>query len=86
MKREKQAKKEKKEKKRMKRVDMETVALCALVAVIGAFGIVAGTAAFMGIRFQECNAAALAGIGCTLGGILWGTLLIFNRNMVSKEG
>lgn len=79
-------KREKKEKKKMRRVDMETVALCALIAVIGAFGIVAGTAAFMGIRFQECNVAALTGIGCTLGGILWGSLLIFNRNIVSKEG
>lgn len=70
----------------MKTVDMETVLLCALIAVVGAFGIVAGAAAFAGIRFQECNAAVLTGIGCTLGGVLWGILLIFNRNMVSKRG
>lgn len=80
------AKKKDKEKKKMRRVDMETVALCALIAVIGAFGMVAGAAAFMGISFQECNAAALTGIGCTLGGVLWGSLLILNRHLVSKEG
>ncbi len=79
-------KQEKQEEKKMRRLDMETVVLCALIAVVGAFGIMAGAAAFMGIRFRECNAAALTGIGCTLGGILWGSLLIFNRNIVSKEG
>lgn len=78
--------KEKKEKKKMKHVDMETVALCALIAAVGAFGMVAGAAAFLGIRFQECNAALLTGIGCTLAGILWGSLLIFNGNIVSKKG
>lgn len=70
----------------MKTVDMETILLCALIAVVGAFGLLAGAAAFAGIRFQECNAALLAGIGCTLGGVFWGILLIFNRNMVSKRG
>lgn len=70
----------------MKTVDMETVLLCALIAAAGAFGMIAGAAAFVGIRFQECNAAVLVGTGCTLGGVLWGILLIFNRNMVSKRG
>lgn len=69
----------------MKTVDMETILLCAIIAVAGAFGALAGAAAFIGIRFQECNAVALTGIGCTLGGILWGILLILNRNMVSKR-
>lgn len=69
----------------MKTVDMETVLLCAIIAVAGAVGMLAGTAAFIGIRFRECDAAVLTGAGCTLGGILWGVLLIVNRNMVSKR-
>lgn len=69
----------------MKKIDMETILLCAIMAVVGAFGIVAGAAAFAGVRFCECNAALLAGGGCSLGGILWGILLIFNSNMVSKR-
>lgn len=85
MKQEKAEKKDK-EKKKMRRVVMETVALCALIAVIGAFGMLSGAAAFIGIRFQECNAAVLTGIGCTLGGILWGSLLILNRHNMSNEG
>ncbi|MCI5874939.1 MAG: hypothetical protein PUJ55_02585 [Clostridiales bacterium] len=70
----------------MKRIDMETILLCAIMAVAGAFGMIAGGAAFAGVRFQECNAVLLAGGGCGLGGILWGILLIFNSNMVSKRG
>lgn len=70
----------------MERFDMETILLCAIMAVVGAFGIVAGGAAFAGVRFQECNAVLLAGGGCTLGGILWGILLIFNSNTVAKKG
>lgn len=69
----------------MRRIDIETVMLCALAAIIGAFGVVAGIAAFAGIRFQECNSAVLAGSGCTLGGIIWGILLIFNSNHLSKR-
>lgn len=69
----------------MKRVDMEMVLLCAVMAIIGAFGIVAGIAAFMGVSFWECNVTLLVGGGCTIGGILWGSLLIFNSNMVSKR-
>ena len=38
-----------------------------------------------GIQFQECNAALLTGIVCGLWGILWGSLLIQNRNLVSKN-
>lgn len=70
----------------MKAVDMETIILCAVMAVAGTFGILAGAAAFAGIRFQEYNAAVLAGIGCGIWGILWGVLLIFNSNKVSKRG
>lgn len=70
----------------MKRVDIETILLCAIMAVAGAFGIVAGGAAFAGVRFQECNTALLVGGGCAFWGILWGILLIFNSNMVSKRG
>lgn len=70
----------------MRRIDIETILLCALIAVVGVFGIMTGAAAFAGVRFAECNGALLAGGGCTLGGLIWGILLIFNRNMVSKEG
>lgn len=69
----------------MKNIDMETVMICAIMAVAGAFGIVAGGAAFAGVSFQDCNTALLAGGGCTLGGVLWGILLIINSNMVSKK-
>ena len=64
----------------MKTVDMELILLCALMAAIGAFGLVT-----FGIQFQECNAALLTGIVCGLWGILWGSLLIQNRNLVSKN-
>lgn len=70
----------------MKTVDMETIMVCAIMAAAGAFGIMAGIAAFAGIRFQECNAVVLTGIGCTLWGMIWGVLLIFNSNKVSKRG
>lgn len=69
-----------------KRIDMEVIMICALMAVVGTLGIVMGTAAFMGIRFQECNGTVVIGTGCTLWGLLWGILLIFNRNLVSKRG
>ena len=69
-----------------KTIDMEVIMICALMAVVGTLGIVMGTAAFMGIRFQECNGTAVIGTGCTLWGLLWGILLIFNRNLVSKRG
>lgn len=69
----------------MRTVDMETVLLCALIAAAGAFGVMAGAAAFAGVSFAECNGTVLAGCGCTLGGLFWGILLIFNRNMVSKQ-
>lgn len=73
------------EETKMRRVDMETILICALIAVVGAFGIVTGIAAFIGVKFQECNAALLSGGGCMLGGIIWGILLIINSNMVSKR-
>ena len=69
-----------------KRIDMEVIMICALMAVVGTLGIIMGTAAFIGIRFQECNGTVVFGTGCTLWGILWGILLIFNRNLVSKRG
>lgn len=71
---------------KIKRIDMEVIMICALMAVVGTLGIVMGTAAFMGIRFQECNGTVVIGTGCTLWGLLWGILLIFNRNLVSKRG
>ncbi len=74
-----------KEDKKMKTVDMELILLCALMAVIGAFGLVTGVVLLLGIRFQECNAALLTGAVCGLWGILWGSLLIQNRNLVSKN-
>ena len=69
----------------MKTVDMELILLCALMAAIGAFGLVTGVVLLFGIQFQECNAALLTGIVCGLWGILWGSLLIQNRNLVSKN-
>ena len=74
----------------MKTVDMELILLCALMAAIGAFGLVTGVVLLfvgllVGIQFQECNAALLTGIVCGLWGILWGSLLIQNRNLVSKN-
>lgn len=74
------------EERNMKNIDMETILLCTIMAVAGAFGIVAGGAAFAGVRFQECNAVLLAGGSVALWGILWGILLIFNSNMVSNRG
>ena len=65
----------------MKTVDMELILLCALMAAIGAFGLVTGVVLLFGIQFQECN----AGIVCGPWGILWGSLLIQNRNLVSKN-
>lgn len=69
----------------MRTLDMETILLCAIAAAAGAFGIVAGAAAFAGVRFQECNGEMLAGIGGMIWGILWGILLICNSNMLSKK-
>lgn len=66
-------------------IDMETIMICAVMAVTGAFGIVAGGAAFLGIRFRECNTAVLTGICCSLSGILWGVLLIVNSNGKSGQ-
>lgn len=69
-----------------KRIDMEVIMVCAVMAMAGAIGIVIGTAAFMGIHFQECNGTVVIGTGCTLWGLIWGILLIFNRNLLSKRG
>ena len=46
---------------------------------------IAGVVLLFGIQFQKCNAALLTGIVCGLWGILWGSLLIQNRNLVSKN-
>lgn len=69
----------------MKTLDMETIVICAVMAVIGTFGTVAGGAAFAGIRFQECNPAALAGIFCGMSGLVWGILLISTSNRKPKR-
>ena len=69
----------------MKRIDMETVVLCAIIAIVGVIGVLAGGAAFAGVRFQDLDAVWLTGSGCTLAGVLWGILLMFNANMVSKN-
>ena len=74
-----------KEDKKMKTVDMELILLCARMAASGAFGLVTGVVLLFGIQCQECNAALLTGIVCGLWGILWGSLLIQNRNLVSKN-
>ena len=47
--------------------------------------LIAGVVLLFGIQFQECNAALLTGIVCGLWGILWVSLLIQNRNLVSKN-
>lgn len=70
----------------MKTVDMEMIVVCAVMAAAGALGILAGIAAFAGIRFQECSTALLIGTGGILWGVIWGVLLIFNSNKVSKRG
>ena len=57
----------------------KTVHSAAIVSLI------AGVVLLFGIQFQECNAALLTGIVCGLWGILWGSLLIQNRNLVSKN-
>lgn len=69
----------------MRRLDAETIMICAVMAIAGAVGLVAGVAAFAGIRFQECDGAVLAGICLVLGGIMWGILLIFNSNHRTKK-
>lgn len=70
----------------MKAVDMETVLLCGLIAVVAAFGCVVWFAAMTGTQFGDWNGAVLTGIGCSLAGIFWGILLIFNSNKPSKRG
>ncbi len=70
----------------MKTLDVEMVLICAVTAVFEALGLVAGAAAFVGIRFQECDAAALTAICFGLGGLFWVVLLIFNSSKRSKRG
>ena len=69
----------------MKRIDIETILICAVMALVGAVGLVIGVAAFVGIRFQECNGSILIGICVGLVGIIWGILLIFNRKQWEKR-
>ena len=69
----------------MRKIDVETVIICAVMAMAGAVGLVAGVAAFVGIRFQECDRTVLTGICLILVGILWGILLIFNSNRWIKS-
>lgn len=69
----------------MKTIDMELVLVCAVMAVAATFGLMTGAAAFLGVRLQECDTTAVVGIGCTLGGLLWGILLIANCRRMSKN-
>lgn len=69
----------------MKTIDMELVLVCAVMAAAAAFGLMTGVAAFLGVRLQECDTAVVVGIGCTLGGLLWGILLIANCRKMSKN-
>ena len=70
----------------MRRIDMETILICVVVAAAASLGIMGGAAAFVGVSLRECSPSLLAWIGGVLGGGLWGILLIFNRNTVSKRG
>ena len=67
-------------------IDMELVLLCALMAVVATFGLITGVAALLDVRLQECDAAVVVGIGCTLSGLFWGILLIANCHKVSRKG
>lgn len=69
----------------IKKIDMETIIICAVMAMVGAVGLVAGVAAFIGIQFHECDRKVLTGVCLGLVGILWGILLIFNRNQWTKS-
>lgn len=78
--------KKKRRKKEMRTIDMQVVLLCAVMAVAATFGFMTGAAAFLDVRLQECDPAAVVGIGCTVGGLLWGILLIANCRKISKDG
>lgn len=69
----------------MRTLDLERIVICAVMALCGAFGLVTGIAAFAGICLRECSAVALSGVIGTIGGLLWGILLIFNSNKLSKR-
>lgn len=69
----------------MRKLDLETIIICAIIASVGSVGLVVGAAAFIGINFQEGDGAKLAGICIALGGIIWGILLIFNSNQLTKQ-
>lgn len=62
----------------MRVIDKEMVWVCAVVAVIGALGIVAFGLVFLGKTIEMCNTTVLAATYCSLCGVLWGLLLIFN--------
>ena len=62
----------------MKSVDNELVGLCGLIALVAALGVVAVVLVFTGMRIETCSHTVLAASYCSLSGIFWGTLLIFN--------
>lgn len=69
----------------MRTYDIETIIICAVAAIAGSLGMIAGGAAFAGVRFSECNPVLLTGTCCTLGGVLWGILLILNCKNLQKH-
>lgn len=62
----------------MKSIDKELVGLCALIALIAALGVIAVVLVFTGMRVEACSPTVLATAYCSLSGLFWGTLLIFN--------
>lgn len=62
----------------MKTIDKEMIGICGLIALIAALGVVSGVLVFTGTTIETCNHTFLAASYCSLSGIIWGILLIFN--------
>lgn len=68
----------------MRRMDMETILLSVFMAAVGAFGLIAGLAAFAGVRFSDCDGGMLVCGACTLAAILWGVLICLCRHNAQR--